>query len=56
MNSLIKLTVGEVKRLIRYKILPVSLATSVLWVILFLFVSGAEARVSGIIKWRDFGR
>jgi fluoroquinolone transport system permease protein len=43
-NSLIKLTAGEVKRLIRYKILPVSLATSVLWVILFLFVSGAEAR------------
>ena len=44
MNKLAKLIKGEIKRLVRYKILPVSLATTALWIGLFLFVSAAEAR------------
>lgn len=44
MKNLSKLIAGEMKRLIRYKILPVSLVTAVLWIILFLFLSESEAR------------
>lgn len=44
MNSLTRLIAGELKRLARYKILPVSLVTAVLWIVLFLFLSATEAR------------
>ena len=44
MSGLVKLVMGELKRLVRYKILPVSLATAVLWIVLFLFLSENEAR------------
>ncbi|MGI6706258.1 MAG: ABC transporter permease [Clostridia bacterium] len=44
MNKLNWLIKGELKRLLKYKILPVSLATAVLWIGLFLFVSAKEAR------------
>jgi len=43
MNGLLKLISGEIRRLVRYKILPVSLATTVLWVVLLWFLSPAEA-------------
>lgn len=43
MNTLIRLIKGELTRLLKYKILPVSLATSVLWIGLFLSVSAREA-------------
>ncbi len=43
MRGLVKLTAGELKRLARYKILAASLATSILWIILFLFISKSEA-------------
>ena len=49
MNTLIRLIKGELTRLLKYKILPVSLATSVLWIGLFLSVS---ARGPGIwLRW-----
>ncbi|NLC67397.1 MAG: ABC transporter permease subunit [Clostridiaceae bacterium] len=44
MSSLKKLIAGELKRLVRYKILPVSLATVIIWIVLFLFISEREAR------------
>ncbi len=44
MSGLVKLVMVELKRLVRYKILPVSLATAVLWIVLFLFLSENEAR------------
>ncbi len=44
MSSLKKLIAGELKRLMRYKILPVSLATVIIWIVLFLFISEREAR------------
>ncbi len=44
MKSLAKLIDGEMKRLLRYKILPVSLATTFVWIVLLLFLSQKEAR------------
>ena len=49
MNNLTKLIIGELKRLVKYKILPVSLATTTLWIVLFLFISPEEARKIGPI-------
>jgi len=43
MSTLGRLVSGELKRLLKYNILPVSLATAVIWIILFLFLSGKEA-------------
>ena len=42
--KLYQLIKGEVSRLIKYKILPVSILTSFLWVIIFLFISKEDAR------------
>ena len=42
MSSLKRLVAGELKRLVRYKILPVSLATAILWIVLLLFLSESE--------------
>ena len=47
MNTLIRLIKGELTRLLKYKILPVSLATSVLWIGLFLSVSARGGLGSG---------
>ena len=44
MTSMTRLVVGELKRLVRYNILPVSLVTAIIWVVLFLFLSENEAR------------
>lgn len=44
MSNLGKLIGGELKRLVRYKILPVSLVTAILWIVLFLFLSEKEAQ------------
>ena len=44
MSRLKRLDEGELKRLVRYKILPVSLATAILWIVLLLFLSESEAR------------
>ncbi len=43
MKNLLKLTAGELARLVRYKILPVSLVTSVIWIVLFLYLPENEA-------------
>lgn len=43
MTSLRRLIAGEFKRLVRYKILPVSLATAGLWILLYWFLSPGEA-------------
>ncbi len=44
MARLSRLIKGELKRLVKYKILPVSLVTAVLWIGLFLFLSPQEAQ------------
>ncbi|HHT85039.1 MAG: ABC transporter permease [Bacillota bacterium] len=44
MSSQARLVAGELKRLAKYNILPVSLATAIIWVVLFLFLSEQEAR------------
>lgn len=44
MSCILKLVSGEISRLIKYKILPISLVTSLLWIIIFLFISKEDAR------------
>ncbi|MBH1941832.1 ABC transporter permease [Mobilitalea sibirica] len=44
MRNLKKLVLGELHRLINYKILPISLVTAIIWIIIFLFLSEEEAR------------
>jgi fluoroquinolone transport system permease protein len=44
MSSLWKLIAGELKRLVRYRILPVSLVTAAIWILLFFLLSKDEAR------------
>lgn len=44
MNTLTRLIKGDVQRLVRYKILPVSLVTAAVWIALFFFLSPQEAR------------
>lgn len=54
MNGLIKLIKGEFKRLVRYKIVPVSLVTAIIWIVLFIFVSGNEAqRITPLLIFVD---
>ena len=43
MRSTWRLIYGELTRLLKYKILPVSLATSIIWIIIFFFVSKEDA-------------
>lgn len=43
MRNIIKLTQGELFRLVKYMILPVSLITSIIWIIIFLLLSKQEA-------------
>ncbi len=44
MKTMRKLFLGEMRRMVSYKILPVSLVTSVLWIAAFLLVSRLEAQ------------
>ena len=44
MMNIKKLVLGELRRLITYKILPISLVTAFIWIIIFLFISKEEAR------------
>ncbi|HBL85171.1 MAG: hypothetical protein A2Y17_01375 [Clostridiales bacterium GWF2_38_85] len=44
MKNIIKLTLGEVNRLGKYKILPISLATTLIWCILFFLITSDEAK------------
>jgi len=44
MNNIVKLLKGEIQRSIKYLILPVSLLTSVIWVVIFLLISTDEAK------------
>lgn len=43
MRSTLRLLSGELKRLVSYKILQVSLVTSIIWIIIFLLVSRDDA-------------
>jgi ABC-type multidrug transport system permease subunit len=43
MNNVFRLISGEIKRLISYKLLARSLATGIIWVLVFLFISTKEA-------------
>jgi fluoroquinolone transport system permease protein len=44
MKNFTRLIRGELRRLISYNILPISLVTAFIWVIIFLFISKEEAR------------
>lgn len=44
MKNISKLFLGELRRLVTYKILPISLVTAVIWIVIFLFISSDEAR------------
>ncbi len=43
MNKTLKLVSGDIKRLVNYKILPISIATTLLWVVIIFFVKKEEA-------------
>ena len=56
MSSLVKLFLGEMKRMVSYKILPISVATSMIWVVLFSLLSAAEARrFAPLLLYTDAG-
>ncbi len=44
MKGMLKLLKGELHRLVLYKILPVSLVTSLIWIVIFLFITAQEAK------------
>jgi len=44
MSGLTRLVAGELRRLVKYNMLPVSLVTAIIWIALFLFLSEKEAR------------
>ncbi|WP_124728198.1 ABC transporter permease [Staphylospora marina] len=44
MSKFTKLVSGELKRMVTYKILPVSLATAVVWMVLLVYLTENEAR------------
>ena len=43
MKKTLKLVTGDIKRLVNYKILPISIATTLLWVVIIFFVKKDEA-------------
>ena len=56
MNRLVKLFLGEMKRMVSYKILPVSMATSLIWVGVFALLSASEAqRFAPLLLYMDAG-
>ncbi len=44
MKTIKKLFLGEMRRMLSYKILPVSLVTSILWIVAFLLLTKMEAQ------------
>jgi len=56
MINLAKLFLGEMKRMASYKILPISIATSLIWVVLFSLLSVSEAqRFAPLLLYMDAG-
>ena len=56
MSAFIKLFLGEMKRMVSYKILPVSLATSLIWVGIFALLSREESRrFAPLLLYMDAG-
>ena len=56
MSGLIKLFAGEMKRMVSYKILPVSLATSLICVVIFALLSASESqRFAPLLLYMDAG-
>ncbi len=56
MSKLGKLYLGEMKRMVSYKILPISLATSFVWVVMFALLSADEARrFAPLLLYMDAG-
>ncbi len=56
MINLAKLFLGEMKRMASYKILPISIATSLIWVALFSLLSVSEAqRFAPLLLYMDAG-
>ncbi len=43
MNNFLRLTLGELNRLVKYMILPISLVTSLIWIIVFFLINAKEA-------------
>lgn len=43
MSNLLRLIAGELNRMVKYKILPFSLVTAVIWIVLLFFLSEDEA-------------
>lgn len=43
MKNFIKLTLGELNRLIKYMILPISMVTSLIWIVVFFLINADEA-------------
>ncbi len=43
MKNFFKLTLGELYRLVKYMILPISLVTSLIWIIVFFLINADEA-------------
>lgn len=56
MTNLLKLFLGEMKRMVSYKILPVSVMTSIIWVVLFTQMSASESqRFAPLLLYMDAG-
>ncbi len=56
MRTLVRLTRGELKRMVSYRILPVALATSCLWVGIYALLSAQEAlRFAPLLIYMDAG-
>ena len=54
MSSQARLVAGELKRLVKYNILPVSLATAIIWeVVLFLFLSNRKHEITPLLIFVD---
>ncbi len=43
MKNFLRLTLGELNRLIKYMILPISMVTSLIWIVIFFLINADEA-------------
>ncbi len=56
MNALFRLFKGEMQRMVSYRILPVALGTSLIWVGIFALLSGEESRrFASLLLYMDSG-
>ncbi len=56
MNAFFKLFKGELKRMVSYRILPVAVGTSLIWVGIFALLSGEESRrFASFLLYMDSG-